>query len=406
MKDFRRQFLLDSVKNLKNLQKNLTSAEKFSDSERREVFRTLHTIKGSAQTFGFIAAGKIAHKLENLLSAEKVTDKNFRTIFSEGIGLLANALEQNDFELPAQFAEKIHRIIPANLQFYTIFNISSTHIPLEIAECLSQTEKIAIDSALNSGKNIYCFEVGFDTTNFADDLINCREKLTEICEIIATFPGEKLNLSSKIGFRLICASSAKKARLEDIAEICGAKITFDISPESFTEDLRGVVSKAVAHGRDLAEKLGKNIDFQISAEEINFPVEKPTLVFDILIHLIRNAVDHGVKIGGGRIEIGLKSENNGLLICVGDDGNGINLEKLKAKAIEKKIISAEEILTEQATLDLVFQSELSTAQKITEISGRGIGLDVVKTLVEKSGGTIRVESRKEKGTIFEVFLPS
>lgn len=70
----------------------------------------------------------------------------------------------------------------------------------------------------------------------------------------------------------------------------------------------------------------------------------------------------------------LKFENDGLLICVEDEGRGINLEKLKAKAIEKKIISAEEILTEQATLDLVFQSELSTAPKITEISGRGIDL--------------------------------
>ena len=406
MENFRRQFLLDSITNLKNLQKNLKSAEKFSDSERREVFQILHTIKGSAQTFGSVTAGKIAHELENLLSAEPAADKNFQTVFSEGIGLLANALEQNDFELPAQFAEKIQRIIPANLQFHTIFNIYSPKFPIEIVECLSQTEKIAIASALNSGKNIYCFEIGFNTTNFADDLIKCRETLTEICEIIATFPGEKLNLSSKIGFRLICASSAKKARLEDIAEICGAKVTFDVSPKNFTKNLRGIVSKALAYGQDLAERLGKNIDFQISAEEITFSDEKLRIIFVVLTHLIRNGVDHGVKTGGGTIEISLKSENNGLLICVGDNGKGINLEKLKAKAIEKKIISAEEILTEQATLDLVFQSELSTAPKITEISGRGIGLDAVKTLVEKSGGTIKVESSKQKGTIFEVFLPS
>ncbi len=406
MEDFYQQFSLDAVKKLKNLQSNFQSAEEFSDSERREVFRTLHTIKGTAQTFGFSAASRLAHELENVLSAEKfITSENFQFLFGKGISFLIKSFEQKDFIFTAQFAEKIHLTIPENLQSQMTFEIFLSEIPIEIVKCLSQTEKVTLDSALKIGKNIYCFEVAFDTVDFADKLIKCREDLTEICEIIATLPGSEFNSSGKIGFRVLCASSAKKMQIEEIAENYDAKITLGISPENFTNDLHGVAAKAVAHGRDLAKKLGKDIDFKVSAEEINIPDEKLKLVFDVLIHLIRNAVDHGIKTSGGKIEVNLKAEEVGLSIIVADNGNGISPVKLKAKAVEKNLIPANEILTEQATLDLVFQSEFSTAPEITEISGRGIGLDAVKTSIEKSGGTIKVKSRTGKGTAFEIFLP-
>ncbi len=112
-----------------------------------------------------------------------------------------------------------------------------------------------------------------------------------------------------------------------------------------------------------------------------------------------------MKNSNGKIKINLKAEENGLSIIVADNGNGINPTKLKAMAVEKNLISENEILTEQAILNLVFQSELSTATEITEISGRGIGLDAVKTSIEESGGIIKVTSRIGKGTTFEIFLP-
>ncbi len=407
MEDFHKQFSLDAAENLKNLQKKLERAEEFSDSERREVFRTLHTIKGTAQTLGFSAASRLANELENVLSAEKfITTENFRSLFKEGISLLIKSFDQKkESDSTALFFEKIHRTIPENLQSGASFEILLPEIPIEFVECLSQTEKIALDSALKLGKNIYCFEISFDKQTFADKLIKCREDLTEKGEIIATFPGAKIDSEDAIGFRILCASLADKAQIETIAENYAATITFDVSPEKFTKDLRGVAAKAVAHGKDLCGKLGKKIDFKVSAEEINVSGEKLKLVFDVLIHLIRNAVDHGIGDVGGQISVNLTSAKNGLDIVVEDDGNGVNLKNLRAKAVEKKMISADKILTEQATRDLVFQSELSTAPEITEISGRGIGLDAVKTSVEKSGGTIKVESRTGKGTTFEVFLP-
>ena len=164
------------------------------------------------------------------------------------------------------------------------------------------------------------------------------------------------------------------------------------------------MSKVVAHGEDLANKFGKEIEFEISTDELSLSPEKLKLVFDVLLHLTRNAVDHAIE-KKGRIEISVKADENGLHLQIADDGNGVDLEKVKAKAIEKNLISADEILSEQATLDLIFQSEFSTASELTEISGRGVGLDVVKNTVEKADGTIIVKSQDSKGTTFEIFLP-
>ena len=105
MENFRQQFLLDSVKKLKNLQNKLCDAEKFPDAERSEVFRTLHTIKGTAQTFGFDSVSRLAHELETILADQTVSTENLNSLFNEGIELLINSFEQKDFEFPAQFVE-------------------------------------------------------------------------------------------------------------------------------------------------------------------------------------------------------------------------------------------------------------------------------------------------------------
>ena len=399
MEKFRRQFLLDSVKNLKHLQNNLCEVESFSDSQKREMFRTLHTIKGTAQTFGFVSASRLAHELENILANQIIEHENFKSLFTEGIGWLIDSFEQTDVEFPAQFVEKVQRLIPNKTQ-----SIIPVDVPPNILALLSQTEKTALDLALRNAQNLYCFEVGFDLANFTDKFKELREVLNNSGEIIATFPSEKFNGNGKIGFQILFASSAKQANIEEIAKTHTAEIILNISPKNFTNDLQGILSKVVAHGKDLANKFGKEIEFEVSAEEISLSAEKLKLVFDILLHLTRNAVDHAIE-KKGRIEISMKADENGWHLIIADNGSGIDLEKVTAKAIEKNLISADEILTEQATLRLIFQSQFSTSQELTEISGRGIGLDVVKNTVEKVKGTISVKSQSGKGTTFEIFLP-
>ena len=120
--------------------------------------------------------------------------------------------------------------------------------------------------------------------------------------------------------------------------------------------------------------------------------------------MIRNAVDHAFD-DAGEITINLQTENNHLRLIVSDDGRGIDAEKIKRQAFEKNLLAADKILTAKEAIDLIFLPEFSTKSVITDISGRGAGLDAVKDAVEKSGGTISVESRIGKGTTFEICLP-
>ena len=398
MENLRRQFLLDSVKNLKLLQNNLRNAQ------RDEIFRTLHTIKGTAQTFGFASAGHLAHELENLLSAGQNNSKRkIESLFSEGIGFLINSLEQRNFELPAQFIDNLRQIVPQRTPSL-VSNGNLSGIPAALLASLSGSEKAALDRAVRNERHLFCIKVGFDLADFTDGFRIFRETLRDSGEIIATLPDTGQSGNGRIDFQIVFASSAKSPDIEKLIETDAAKIIFTVSPKGFNADLPGVLSKVVEHGESVAGKLGKEIEFEISAVEIELSAEKLKLVFDVLLHLTRNAVDHAFD-KKGKIEIGIKAVEDGLHLIFADDGSGIDLQKARDTAVEKKLVSAGTILSEQDALQLIFRSEFSTSAELTEISGRGIGLDAVKDAVEKAGGKISVSSRSGKGTTFELVLP-
>ncbi len=403
MKELRQEFLQRSTANLDDLRKSLLD-EGATENWRRTAFRTLHTIKGTAQTFGLTTSGHLAHELETFLSATAlVSADNFTNLFIEGVELLKDSFEQNNFTDSAQFIEKIKIHFPQNTEASGFENTPTIEIPNEIYERLSRTEKLELESAARSGKVFYVFEVGFDLADFTDKFKKLREALGESGEVVATSPSAKF--SGKIGFEILLASEAEFQKLRKIADDYSAEIIFQSSANDFPADLHGVLSKVTAHGKSVANGLGKKIDFEIKAEKVNLSAEKLKLIFDVLLHLIRNSVDHAFKTTDGKIEIDLTTKNGNLYLTVADDGDGVDLEKVKARATEKKLISGGENLSEQATLELIFQSEFSTAEKLTEISGRGIGLDAVKYLIENAGGKIGVVSRKGKGAKFEIYLP-
>jgi chemotaxis protein histidine kinase CheA len=115
-------------------------------------------------------------------------------------------------------------------------------------------------------------------------------------------------------------------------------------------------------------------------------------------------VDHAIE-ESGYIEIRFFDEPAGLYLSVADDGKGIDLQKVRARAVAKNLISDDDLLNETEMLELIFAPELSTAAVVSEISGRGVGLDAVKSAVEKMNGKISVRNRKSNGAIFEIFVP-
>ncbi len=169
--------------------------------------------------------------------------------------------------------------------------------------------------------------------------------------------------------------------------------------------------------RDVAQYDGKEVDFIIEGGETELDRSVMDGLNDPLLHLIRNAVNHGIeapdtreksgKPRKGSVRLSAHRDRDNVIIELTDDGGGINVEKVKSKAVEKGLITqdiAETLTTEQA-VDLLFQPGFSTADKISDISGRGVGLDVVKRSIEALKGSIRVETTPGKGSRFELLLP-
>ena len=169
--------------------------------------------------------------------------------------------------------------------------------------------------------------------------------------------------------------------------------------------------------RDLAKDLNKEVEFVIEGKETELDRTVIDEVGDPLIHLLRNAIDHGLETAEERLRQGkprqgtvllrARHEGNNVYIEVEDDGAGIDSKRVTARAVEKGLISPKEaeLLTPEEAVDLLFQSGFSTAENITDISGRGVGLDVVKSKIEALNGEIFVDTKVGKGTKFRIKLP-
>ncbi len=396
MTDLRQNFLAESVNKLDNLQKILI--ETFNESERRELFRTIHTIKGGVQTFGLENSARLAEEIENVLSNRKIfADKN---LLLEGIELLSNSLQSIEPNLPADFIEKLQSEQQTNAQS----EIFLTRIPLAVFKNFSESEQTAAIAALRQGKNILCAHIGFEPAGFAGEYRNLQKVLREKSEVIAALPGAKFKSLGKIGFQLFLASRETPEYLQKLLEDYSAEVVSHTCPSDAPNALFEMLSQIAAYGENIAKQDEKSIKITILTNETRLSGEMANAVFEILLHLARNAVHHAFE-KSGKIEIRLFDETDGLHLTFADDGNGVDLAKLRSRAIEKNLISDNDRLSDEQILELIFAPELSTLETATEISGRGVGLDAVKNRIEKINGKISVKSRKTLGTTFEIFLP-
>jgi two-component system chemotaxis sensor kinase CheA len=180
--------------------------------------------------------------------------------------------------------------------------------------------------------------------------------------------------------------------------------------------VRPLFRKMARLARDVSHKLGKPIEFVTTGEEIEIDKAILNCVTDALVHILRNALDHGIEAGAderlragkpaaGRLELRASHREGSILIEVEDDGRGLDYEAILAKGIEKGIFQKGERPGEQEVFQLIFLPAFSTATVVTQLSGRGVGLDVVRTSVEALRGRIEVQSRRGRGTTFRLRLP-
>ena len=181
--------------------------------------------------------------------------------------------------------------------------------------------------------------------------------------------------------------------------------------------IESVVNKFPRMIRDLSRTLNKKMELVMSGEDTELDRTVVDQIGDPLQHLLRNSADHGLedsqlRLERGKPEVGTiflnaYQEGNNVIIQVGDDGNGINTDAVKEKAIDRGIITPEqaETMSQKEIVNLLFLPSFSMAKKITDISGRGVGLDVVKSGIEQLGGVVDVKTKLGEGTVFTVSLP-
>ena len=181
--------------------------------------------------------------------------------------------------------------------------------------------------------------------------------------------------------------------------------------------IKKVFAKLPRMVRDLSQKLNKQVRLEMRGEETELDKSVADEIGDPLVHLVRNAIDHGIetpverqakgKPGEGQLTIAASQEGNSIVIRINDDGRGIPVDKVKAKALAKGLISEAEIATmeHREVLNLIFLPGFSTAEQVTDVSGRGVGMDVVRTNIRKINGSVDLESEPGKGSQIIIKLP-
>jgi len=297
---------------------------------------------------------------------------------------------------------------------------------------------------LNQVSEIEKIEVELiDVEENANEVINYDKKNTNSSQIISEIKTPKKE-SSKVGktvrvdidrldnlMNLVSELIIIKTRLEDLSSNSNMKEMEDTLEylERITTSLHDSVMKVrmvpvervfnrfPRMVRDLSKELNKKVNFIIHGE--NTEVDRTVIdeIGDPLIHLIRNSMDHGIEKPEERIKLGKAEEGNltlkaypdgnSVVIEISDDGRGIDFERVREKAIEKGIYTMEEMdkLTVNDLKNVLFEPGFSTSENVNEISGRGVGLDVVKNKIESINGSVELETEKNKGTRFTIRIP-
>jgi two-component system chemotaxis sensor kinase CheA len=246
------------------------------------------------------------------------------------------------------------------------------------------------------------------------------ERLDNLMNLVGELITDRNHLHQLRG--QIAAETSVSSQLERLFETIThlGRITDQLQEEVMSIrmlPLGSVFNKFPRMIHDISKTIGKVVEVIIQGEETEMDRSMIDEIYDPLIHLIRNSVDHGIesaqdRLAAGKPECGkltltARHEQGRIILTVADDGRGVDREKLRRSAIQKGLISAEEAggLSEEQALDLIFVAGLSTVENVTEFSGRGVGMDIVKTNIQRVNGSIRVETWPGRGTQFQITLP-
>ncbi len=433
------EFISETEEGLQNTEETLLRLEEDFEDQKAisSIFRVFHTIKGTAGFLGLSELGSLAHRTEDLMVQVNEGEREITLEILNAILCATDGLSKLISQMKAMIAgmssdpvdlreayqlldyllsDEVSRSASV-LENPTLETISVTSPPhSEDQEALTETHPEVGQNLANTSKS--------PTTEFTKT--NENVAATQVMDMLK-IPAFKLDeLSEFIGEMVVALSVLSQnptiANLED-RELHDRldqlnKITEQLRDRILSIRMfpvKNVFSKLTRQMRDLSKKSGKQVKLTIQGDETLVDKTIIDSIYAPLMHIMRNTVDHGIETPEERIAAGKSSEGtvklsahhlgDSILIEVRDDGRGLDRQKLLSKALERGLISERENLTDQQIFMFIFTSGVSTAKEVTDISGRGVGMDVVKKEVEKLRGKISVETEAGKGTAFLIKLP-
>jgi two-component system chemotaxis sensor kinase CheA len=436
--DIVREFLVESNENLDLLDRELIQLEKEPTNRNTlaSVFRTIHTIKGTCGFLGFTKLEAVAHVGENLLSkmrdGELVLNPDIATALLamvDAIRQMLGSIEavgnegERDDEALVQTLTKLLRgkslptlaIQPSSPLPVTAESVPSVRnpstkppaeilvgeIPVEQGAAKSRDAVEPLQAQQTKQGSVSDSSIRVDVV-LLDKLMNLVGELVLARNQILQFSNTKEDaglMASSQRLNLITTElqeGVMKTRMQPIGNIW---------------------SKFPRTVRDVATACGKQIRLEMEGKETELDKTIIEAIKDPLTHIVRNSADHGIEPPAARVAAGKSPEGRLLLrafheggqvnIEISDDGAGLDSEKLRRKALEKGLITPDQAarMTEREAINLIFLPGFSTAEKVTNVSGRGVGMDVVKTNIEKIGGTVDVQSKVGAGTTVRMKIP-
>jgi two-component system chemotaxis sensor kinase CheA len=434
--EFVQYFRDETEELLQQIDADLLQIEQFVGSGRADtelvnsLFRALHTIKGSAGMLQFTEVQTLAHKLENLCDLLRKD----RMPLSEGcVDILFSG---RDFLTDLVQAAIEGSDSPAGLHDYTarldsfvaVYEESAPAeerasdaeveaFEAEVARLLAEAQKPAAPAEAQAAEPVkerakqkrasthQTIRVDIERLdtllNLVGELVINRTRISDIANTL------QRTLTDKDIVKDLADSSALLARTTNEIQESIMKVRMVPIGQVFERFPRLV--------RDVAKSRGKEVHLEISGAETDLDKTIVDEVGDPLMHLLRNCVDHGIetpderekrgKPRHGTISLNAYHEGNQIIIEVNDDGNGIDLEKVRARGIKQGLIGAEDRLTDREIIELIFTPGFSTAEVISDVSGRGVGMDVVKKNITRLKGVFDVNTVPGAGTTFTIKLP-
>ncbi len=412
MDDLLRDFLTESNENLVQLDRDLVALEQKSGDPSliHGIFRTIHTIKGTCGFIGLDRLESVAHAAESVLGLVRegelsVSDALITDVLAavDVIKHILETLERTEKEPSGDDSALI-----ARLERWLSGEPSAAVSPEAIAAAPSSPASEADAPSVSDA--VTDVRAG---GSVADSTLRVH---VDLLDKLMTLVGE-LVLDRN---RLIQITTNREDVVMASAVQHLNRVTSDLQEavmRTRMQPIGGAWTKLPRLVRDLAQMSGKQLRLELHGEDTELDRQILQAIGDPLTHMVRNSADHGVetpdvrvaagKVPHGTIKLNAFHEGGHVIIEVSDDGAGISVERVKAKAVARGLLTQEaaDAMRDDAALRLIFEPGFSTAEKVTNVSGRGVGMDVVKTNIERIGGQVELHSQLGKGATVRVKIP-